>query len=121
MPELAAIFRKKSTLTSYLADKGAIEKVAVATAINCEFSYLEKTRIDAHTIFHKAKDLIGKKIAIVDDRCNWWNYFSPADALRSQGATEVHAMFPGLFTGGAIARLVRYVDGVHATSSRQNP
>jgi hypothetical protein len=26
-----------------------------------------------------------------------------------------------LFTGGAVARLVRYVDGVHATSSLANP
>ena len=41
-----------------------------------------------------------------------------ADALRSQGATEVHAACShGLFTGGAVARLIRYVDGVHATSS----
>ena len=41
-----------------------------------------------------------------------------ADALRSQGAVEVHAACShGLFTGGAIARLVRYVDGVHSTSS----
>jgi ribose-phosphate pyrophosphokinase len=45
-----------------------------------------------------------------------------ADALRSQGAIEVHAACShGLFTGGAIARLVRYVDGVHSTSSLPNP
>ena len=45
-----------------------------------------------------------------------------ADALRSQGAIEVHAACShGLFTGGAVARLIRYVDGVHATSSLKNP
>ena len=45
-----------------------------------------------------------------------------AEALRSQGAIEVHAACShGLFTGGAIARLLRYVDGVHATGSLSNP
>ena len=51
-------------------DKGAIERASeVASAIDCQFSYLEKTRIDAHTIIHQAKDLDveGKVVAIVDD------------------------------------------------------
>ena len=44
-----------------------------------------------------------------------------AEALRAQGATGVHAACcHGLFTGGAIARLLRYVDGVHATGSLPN-
>ncbi|DAC60665.1 MAG TPA: hypothetical protein D7I08_00160, partial [Candidatus Poseidoniales archaeon] len=44
-----------------------------------------------------------------------------AEALRSQGAVQVHAACShGLFTGGAIARLLRYVDGVHATGSLPN-
>ena len=45
-----------------------------------------------------------------------------ADALRSQGAVEVHAACShGLFTGGAIRRLNQFVDGVHATGSLSNP
>ena len=45
-----------------------------------------------------------------------------ADALRSQGATEVHAACShGLFTGGAIRRLTQFVDGVHATVRLANP
>ena len=41
--------------------------------------------------------------------------------MRSQGAVQVHAACShGLFTGGAIARLLRYVDGVHATGSLPN-
>ena len=127
MPELAAHLQKEVSPDFILSpDKGAIERASqVATAINCEFSYLEKTRIDAHTIIHKAKDLDvkGKKVAIVDDMiATGGTICRAADALRSQGATEVHAACShGLFTGGAIARLVRYVDGVHATSSLPNP
>ena len=127
MPELAAHLQSEVNPDFILSpDKGAIERASqVATAINCEFSYLEKTRIDAHTIIHKAKDLDvkGKKVAIVDDMiATGGTICRAADALRSQGATEVHAACShGLFTGGAIARLVRYVDGVHATSSLPNP
>ena len=107
-------------------DKGAIERAsAVAKDMGCEFSYLEKTRIDAHTIIHKAKDLNvdGKIVAIVDDMiATGGTICRSSEALREQGAIEVHAACThGLFTGGAISRLMRYVDGVHATSSLPNP
>ena len=127
MPELANHLQSEVKPDFILSpDKGAIDRASqVAQLIDCEFSYLEKTRIDAHTIIHKAKDLDvqGKVVAIVDDMiATGGTICRAADALRSQGATEVHAACShGLFTGGAIRRLTQFVDGVHATGSLGNP
>jgi len=127
MPDLANHLQSEVKPDFILSpDKGAIDRASqVAKLIDCEFSYLEKTRIDAHTIIHKAKDLDvkGKVVAIVDDMiATGGTICRAADALRSQGATEVHAACShGLFTGGAIRRLTQFVDGVHATGSLANP
>jgi ribosomal protein L7Ae-like RNA K-turn-binding protein/adenine/guanine phosphoribosyltransferase-like PRPP-binding protein len=121
MPELAAHLQSTVKPDFVLSpDKGAIDRAsAVAEAIGCGFSYLEKTRIDAHTIVHKAKDLDvdGKIVAIVDDMiATGGTICRAAEALRAQGAIAVHAACcHGLFTGGAIHRLSSFVDGVHAT------
>ncbi|MCH1540554.1 MAG: ribose-phosphate diphosphokinase [Candidatus Poseidonia sp.] len=126
MPELANHLQTTVEPDFILSpDKGAIDRASeVAQTIGCEFSYLEKTRIDAHTIVHKAKnlDVAGKRVAIVDDMiATGGTICRAAEALRNQGATQVHAACShGLFTGGAIARLLRYVDGVHATGSLAN-
>lgn len=126
MPELAEHLKATVDPDFILSpDKGAISRATqVANQIDCEFSYLEKTRIDAHTIVHKAKDLdvAGKRVAIVDDMiATGGTICRAAEALRNQGAVQVHAACShGLFTGGAIARLLRYVDGVHATGSLAN-
>jgi ribose-phosphate pyrophosphokinase len=107
-------------------DKGAIARATeVANLMGCEFSYLEKTRIDAYTIEHTPKDLDvdGKIVAIVDDMISTGGTICRAsDALRRQGATAVHAACThGLFTAGAISRLANHVDGVHSSDSLPNP
>jgi ribose-phosphate pyrophosphokinase len=123
MPEIADHLKINVNPDFILSpDKGAIERAShVAKLIGCKFSYLEKTRIDAHTIQHKPKDLDvdGAIVAIVDDMISTGGTICKAsDALLSQGAKEVHAACThGLFTGGAITRLDDHVSGVHATDS----
>ncbi|RAH14842.1 MAG: hypothetical protein CMB56_004035 [Methanobacteriota archaeon] len=107
-------------------DKGAIERASyVAKKIDCKFSYLEKTRIDAHNIVHKAKnlDVNGAVVTIVDDMISTGGTICRAsEALREQGAKAVYAACShGLFTGGAISKLDKYVDGVVASDSLKNP
>ena len=127
MPEIAELLESEVCPDFVLSpDKGAIARASeVAGLIDCEFSYLEKTRIDAHTIEHTPKDLNvdGKIVAIVDDMISTGGTICRAsDALRRQGATEVHAACThGLFTGGAMLRLASHVDGVHSTDSLPNP
>ncbi len=127
MPEIAERLRAEVGPDFILSpDKGAIARASeVAGLIGCEFSYLEKSRIDAHTIEHTPKDLDvnGKIVAIVDDMISTGGTICRAsDALRRQGAVEVHAACThGLFTGGAILRLANHVDGGHSTDSLPNP
>ena len=127
MPEIAELLQTEVSPDFVLSpDKGAIARATeVAGLIGCDLSYLEKTRIDARTIEHTPKnlDVDGKVVAIVDDMISTGGTICRAsDALRRQGATEVHAACThGLFTGGAILRLSNHVDGVHSTDSLPNP
>ena len=127
MPEIAARLKSEVDPDFVLSpDKGAIDRaMEVASIGGWEFSYLEKTRIDAHTIEHSPKDLDvnGKIVAIVDDMISTGGTICRAsDALRRQGAIAVHAACThGLFTAGAISRLSNHVDGVHSSDSLPNP
>ena len=127
MPEIADLLGMESKPDFILSpDKGAISRASeVAALMGCEFSYLEKTRIDAHTIEHTPKDLDvdGKVVAIVDDMISTGGTICRAsDALRRQGATAVFAACThGLFTGGALSRLANHVDGVFTTDSLPIP
>ena len=127
MPEIAERLKEDVDPDFILSpDKGAIDRASeVASIGGWEFSYLEKTRIDAHTIEHQAKDLDvnGKVVAIVDDMISTGGTICRAsDALRRQGAKSVYAACThGLFTGGALSKLASHVDGVYTTDSLRNP
>ncbi len=127
MPEIASHLESNVRPDFILSpDKGAVDRASeVAEAIGTPFSYLEKKRIDAHTIEHTPKDLDvnGKIVAIVDDMISTGGTICRAsEALLKQGAKEVHAACThGLFTGGAINRLSNHVNGVHSTDSLPNP
>ncbi len=127
MPEIAFHLQSNVQPDFILSpDKGAVDRASeVAQAIGTPFSYLEKKRIDAHTIEHTPKDLDveGKIVAIVDDMISTGGTICRAsEALLKQGAKEVHAACThGLFTGGAIHRLSNHVNGVHSTDSLPNP
>ena len=127
MPEIADVLEKEVNPDFILSpDKGAIDRASeVAKIGGWEFSYLEKTRINAHTIEHQAKDLDvnGKVVAIVDDMISTGGTICRAsDALRRQGAKAVYAACThGLFTGGALSKLANHVDGVYTTDSLRNP
>ena len=127
MTEIATYLQSKINPDFILSpDKGAIERASfVAETIGCKFSYLEKIRIDAHTIIHNAKDLDVNNaiVTIVDDMISTGGTICRAsEALRDQGAKAVYAACShGLFTGGAISKLDKYVDGIIASDSLRNP
>jgi len=127
VPEIANWLREEVDPDFILSpDKGAVERARnVAELIDVPYSYLEKKRIDAHTIEHTPKDLdvSGKVVAIVDDMISTGGTICRAsDALRRQGAVEVHAACThGLFTSGALTKLADHVDGVHSSDSLANP
>jgi ribose-phosphate pyrophosphokinase len=91
-------------------DKGAKERAKqAATLINCEYDYLEKTRIDGFTvkITPKTLDARGKHVAIIDDIISTGTTMAHSiKELKKQGAKSVSvACTHGLFVGGAKEKL----------------
>jgi ribose-phosphate pyrophosphokinase len=91
-------------------DKGAKERAKQAAAlINCEYDYLEKTRIDGFTvkITPKTLDAKGKHVAIIDDIISTGTTMAHSiKELKKQGAKSVSvACTHGLFVGGAKEKL----------------
>jgi ribose-phosphate pyrophosphokinase len=110
-----------STIAQYLKDKnidfvlapdkGAKERAKEAAAlINCEYDFLEKTRIDGSTvkITPKKLDARGKHVAIIDDIISTGGTVAHSiKELKKQGAASVSvACTHGLFVGGAKEKLL---------------
>jgi len=92
-------------------DKGAKERAKEAAAlIDCEYDYLEKTRIDGTTvkITPKKLDTRGKHVAIIDDIISTGGTMANSiKELKKQGAKTVSiACTHGLFVGGAKEKLL---------------
>jgi len=92
-------------------DKGAKERAKEAAGlINCEYDYLEKTRINGTTvkITPKKLDVYGKNVAIIDDIISTGGTMAKSiQELKKQGAkTVLVACTHGLFIGGAKEKLL---------------
>lgn len=106
-------------------DKGAIDRAsAVAKVLNSDFDYLEKTRLDGRTVTMQAKtlDVNNRSVAIVDDIiATGGTIIKATHELKSQGATSVIAACThGLYTSGAIPKLVQSCDKVISTDSLES-
>jgi ribose-phosphate pyrophosphokinase len=106
-------------------DKGAIDRAAaVAKVLSSDFDYLEKTRIDGHTVTMKAKNLEvnNRSVAIVDDIiATGGTIIKATNELKGQGATNVIAACThGLYTSGAITRLSDACDSVISTDTLES-
>lgn len=92
-------------------DKGARERAKqAALLIDCEYDYLEKTRIDGTTvkITPKELDARGKHVAIIDDIISTGSTMAKSiQELKKQGAKTVSvACTHGLFIGDAKEKLL---------------
>jgi ribose-phosphate pyrophosphokinase len=92
-------------------DKGAKDRAKeAATLIDCEYDYLEKTRIDGTTVkvTPKKLDARGKHVAIIDDIISTGGTMANSiKELKKQGAKTVSvACTHGLFVGGAKEKLL---------------
>jgi ribose-phosphate pyrophosphokinase len=92
-------------------DKGAKDRAReAATLIDCEYDYLEKTRIDGTTVkvTPKKLDARGKHVAIIDDIISTGGTMANSiKELKKQGAKTVSvACTHGLFVGGAKEKLL---------------
>jgi ribose-phosphate pyrophosphokinase len=108
---IAAHLKEKHIDFVLAPDKGARERARAAAAlINCEYDYLEKTRIDGTTvkITPKELDARGKHVAIIDDIISTGGTMANSiKELKKQGAKTVSvACTHGLFIGGAKEKLL---------------
>ena len=111
VPTIARYLKEENIDFVLAPDKGAKERAKeAATLIDCEYDYLEKTRIDGTTvkITPKKLDAHGKHVAIIDDIISTGGTMANSiKELKKQGAKTVSiACTHGLFVGGAKEKLL---------------
>jgi len=110
VPEIAKYLKQKKIDLVLAPDKGAKERAKTAAEIiNCDFDYMQKTRIDGSTVEMKPKklDAKNKTVAIIDDIISTGGTMALAiRELKKQGAKKVFvACTHGLFADDAIKKL----------------
>jgi ribose-phosphate pyrophosphokinase len=110
VPEIAKYLKQKNLDLILAPDKGALNKAKQASKIvNCDFDYMEKTRIDGKTVKIKPKSLEvqNKNVGIIDDIISTGGTMAKSiKELKIQGATKVYVSCThGLFAGDAIKKL----------------
>jgi len=108
--ELANYLKEKKIDMILAPDKGALNRAKkAAEIIDCDFDYMEKTRIDGETIEIKPKNLDAqnKNVAIIDDIVSTGGTMAKSiKELKKFGANKVFvACTHGLFAGEAIKKL----------------
>ena len=109
--EIAKYLKEKDVDFVLAPDKGAKKRAQQAAGIiDCEYDYMEKTRIDGTTIKIKPKNLDAKNknVAIIDDIISTGGTMAKSiRELKKQGAKKVSvACTHGLFVGGAKEKLL---------------
>ncbi len=108
--EIAKYLLEKQIDMVLAPDKGAVDRAKKASEIiNCEFDYMEKTRIDGTTVEIKPKNLDAKNknVAIIDDIISTGGTMALSiKELKKQGAKKIFvACTHGLFAGDAVKKL----------------
>jgi len=110
VPEIAKYLGEKEIDMILAPDKGAVNRAKKASKIiDCDFDYMEKTRIDGTTVEIKPKNLDAqnKNVAIIDDIISTGGTMAKSiKELKKQGAKKVFvACTHGLFADNAIKKL----------------
>lgn len=125
MTQIGEFLKQYSPNIIMAPDKGAIDRASlVASVLNSDFDYLEKTRLDGHTVTMKAKslDVNGRSVVIVDDIiATGGTIIKATDELKNQGATTVIAACThGLYTSGALKKLNNKCDIILSTDTLES-
>ena len=125
MYEIGEFLKKYSPDIIMAPDKGAIGRAStVAEVLETDFDYLEKTRLDGHTVTMKVKtlDVNGRSVAIIDDIiATGGTIIKATNELKEQGASSVIAACThGLYTAGAITKLKENCDKLISTDTLEN-
>lgn len=106
-------------------DDGSMYRAkTVAEALGVEFDFMEKKRIDGHTVEIKPKKLSvsGKNVALVDDIISTGGTIvQSTNVLKAQGAGKVVAACThGVFAAGALQKLKVTCDLIVSTDTIEN-